>query len=154
MTKSQITNLRRMLVSPLVLSTMLAMGSAPPSLAARECSNATLEGAYGFAAGSIILPNGTPRSAIVRWQFDGKGNFTNAITQNNDGNVIHATDAGTYTVNADCTGKIFTDGSTRTIEILVVNGGTEFYSVRTDPPTIIFLFNAAKKIFPGDGGQQ
>jgi hypothetical protein len=68
--------------------------------------------------------------------------------------VIHATDAGTYSVNADCIGKIFTDGSTRTIEILVVNAGMEFYSVRTDPPTIIFLFNMAKKIFPNDDGQQ
>jgi hypothetical protein len=125
-----------------------------PTLQARECSNATLNGAYGFTAGSIILPNGIPRSAIVRWQFDGKGNFTNAITQNNNGTVIHATDSGTYTVNADCTGKILTDLSTKTIEILVVNGGTEFYSVRTDPPTIIFLFNSAKRIFPGDGGQQ
>ena len=153
MTNSHVMIIRRMLISPVVLSAMLAACIAPTTQA-RECSNATLEGAYGFTAGSIILPNGTPRSAIVRWQFDGKGNFTNAITQNNNGNVIHATDSGTYTVNADCTGKIFTDGSTRTIEILVVNGGTEFYSVRTDPPTIIFLFNTAKKIFPGDSGQQ
>ncbi len=153
MTNSQVTITRRVLISPVIFSAMLAVWIAPISQA-RECSNATLEGAYGFTAGSIILPSGTPRSAIVRWQFDGKGNFTNAITQNNNGTVIHATDSGTYTVNADCTGKILTDGSTRTIEILIVDGGKEFYSVRTDPPTIIFLFNTAKKIFPGDSGQQ
>jgi hypothetical protein len=153
MTNSQTIAIRRMIVPRIVVSAVLAVWAAPASQA-RECSNATLEGAYGFTAGSIILPGGTTRSAIVRWQFDGKGNFTNAITQNNNGNVIHANDSGTYTVNADCSGKIFTDGSTKTLEILVVNGGAEFYSVRTDPPTVIFLFNAAKKIFPGDGGQQ
>ena len=154
MTNRRITAIRCMLVSPAVLSAMLVVCATPQSQA-RECSNAMLKGAYGFTAGSIILPGGTPRSAIVRWQFDGNGNFTNVIIQNNNGTVVHATDTGTYTVNADCTGKIFTDGSTKTgFEILIVDGGNEFYSVRTDPPTILFLFNAAKKIFPGDDSQQ
>jgi hypothetical protein len=152
MTNNQ-TKMARHTLTPVLFAAMLAVWAAPMSHA-RECSNATLQGAYGFTAGSIIVPNGTPRSAIVLWRFDGKGNFTNVITQNNNGNIIHATDAGTYAVNADCSGKIFTDGSTRTIEILVVNAGMEFYSVRTDPPTMIFLFNAAKKIFPNDDGQQ
>jgi len=153
MTNTQTTAIRRMLVSP-ALAAMLVVCAAPRSQA-RECSNATLKGAYGFTAGSIILPAGTLRSAIVRWQFDGNGNFTNVIIQNNNGTVVHATDTGTYAVNADCTGKIFTDGSTKTgFEILIVDAGNEFYSVRTDPPTVLSLFNTAKKIFPGDDSDQ
>lgn len=144
---------RRILAPALASAAMLFAGGAARA-DSRECSNANLQGAYGFTAGSIILPSGTPRGSVIRWVFDGKGNFTNAITQNNNGVIVHATDAGTYVVNPDCTGKIFTDGSTRTIEIVVLNGGKEFYSLRTDPPTIVFLFNTAKKIFPDDGGEQ
>ena len=151
-TNRQTKIMRRMAIPAVVFAGMFVAGALAKA-DGRECSNASLQGAYGFTAGSIVLPGGTPRGSVIRWVFDGKGNFTNVITQNNNGNIVHGTDAGTYSVNADCTGKIFTDGSTRTIEIMLVDGGKEFYSVRTDPPSIVFLFNSAKKVFPGDNEQ-
>ena len=109
------------------------------------CSNASLQGGYGFFTHAIILPAGTPRSIIGRLSFDGKGTFTNVLTFNDNGVVTQATDFGTYTVAADCTGKIFTNGGTRTIVIVLVDGGKEFYQLRTDDPHILFVFAAAKK---------
>ena len=70
---------------------------------------------------------------------------------NDNGTIIHATDSGPYTINPDCTGTLYTNGGTRTVEILLVDSGNEFYSIRTDPANLVFLFHSAKKIFPGDG---
>ena len=140
-------------------SILVAMFSAPSvSNAQPQCSNATLEGGYGFFAQAIILPapnappaTGTPRSILGRINFDGRGNFTNTLTFNDNGTVTQHTDSGTYIVNADCTGTIFTNGSSGpTIEIVIVDGGKEFYQLRTNPPTTLFLFNAAKKQLPGE----
>jgi hypothetical protein len=141
--------MQRMLVLPVVLAGIMLVG-AVPNAQARECSNAILVGGYGFSVGSIVLPAATPRAILGRLVFDGKGSFTNTLTFNDNGTILHLTDVGTYIVNVDCTGKIFTNGSTKTIEIVVVDSGNEFYQIRTDPSALVFLFNAAKKQFPGD----
>jgi hypothetical protein len=73
---------------------------------------------------------------------------------NDDGTVIKSTDVGTYTINPDCTGTVYTNGGTRSVDIVVVDSGNEFYSIRTDPPNLVFIFNAAKKIFPGNTDAQ
>jgi hypothetical protein len=117
------------------------------------CSNSTLQGGYGFFVHATILPAGTPRSIIGRLSFDGKGGFTNVLTFNDNGVVTQLTDSGTYTVSADSTGRIFTNGSTKTIEIVVVDGGNESYQLRTDDPHILFVFNAAKKQLPTNNNQ-
>jgi hypothetical protein len=136
----------------LVLGTILAVMCIPgvSSAQGRNCSNATLEGGYGFFVHAVVLPAGTPRAILGRFVFDGLGNFANTLTFNDNGTVIQGADTGTYVVNADCTGKILTNGGTRTVEIVIVDGGKEFYQLRTDPPNIVFLFNAAKKQLPGD----
>ena len=120
----------------------------------RSCSNATLEGAYGGTVGMVVLPAGTPRSVLLRFTFDGKGAFSNTVTINDDGTVIHSIDSGPYVVNPDCTGTIFTNGGTRMVEIVLVDSGNEFYSIRTTPSNLVFTFNAAKKIFPGNSQNQ
>ena len=141
--------MKKMIVLSVVFAGMMLVG-AVPTAHARVCSNAILEGAYGFSVGSIVLPAGTPRAILGRLVFDGKGSFTNTLTFNDNGTILHLTDVGTYVVDADCTGKIFTNSSTKTIEIVVVDGGNEFYQIRTDPSSLVFLFNVAKKQFPGD----
>ena len=142
--------MKRTIISLVVFAGMFGVGAAsnaqPPF-----CSTATLDGGYGFFANATILPAGTPRAILGRVNFDGHGNFTNTLTMNNAGIVTHLTDSGTYVVNADCTGKFFTNGSTGpTIEIVIVGGGKEFYQLRTVDPHIFFMFNAAKKQFPSD----
>jgi hypothetical protein len=117
---------------------------------AANCSSETLRGQYGFFVQATILPAGTPRSILGRFDFDGRGNFTTTLTFNDNATIVHATDSGTYAVNADCTGKIFTNGGTKTIEIVIIDGGSGFYQLRTDDPHILFQFNAARKQLPSD----
>lgn len=133
-------------------SILVAMFSAPSVADAqpRFCSNATLNGGYGFFVQATILPAGTPRSILGVLTFDGKGTFTATLTFNTDGVITHPTDTGPYYVNADCTGQLTTSGGTGTVDIVIVDGGKEFYQLRTNPPTIFFQFNSAKKQFPGD----
>ena len=147
----------RMIVAPMIVASMFVVSTAPKAQA-RDCSNATLQGTYGFHVGTVVLPApgailaaGIPRAILGRFVFDGRGSFTNTLTINNSGTVTHANDFGTYLVNADCTGKISTNGGTKTLEIVIVDGGNEFYQLRTDDPNILFLFNStAKKQLPGD----
>ena len=64
--------------------------------------------------------------------------------------MTHASDFGLYTVNADCTGKIGILGDTGTIEIVLVDGGKEFYELVTNPSSLVITFSVAKKQFPDD----
>ena len=140
---------RKFKISLVVAGSLLLLGVLPKVQAA-SCSTNTLRGAYGFFVTATILPTGTPRSILGRFSFDGRGNFTNTLTVNDNAVVSHVMDAGTYSVTPDCTGKILTNGGTRTIEIVVVDGGKEFYQLRTDDPHILFLFNSAKKQLPDE----
>ena len=137
--------MKRIIVSLFVYAGLSTLAVAA-STHSRECSNASLRGAYGFQTSGIIVPVGTPRGNIGRWVFDGAGKFTNAVTVNDNGTIIPVTDAGTYTVNADCTGTIVPD-SGGSLEIVLVDGGNEFHLLRTDPPNWVMLFSVAKKQF-------
>ncbi len=137
----------------LVASAVFVLG-AVPNAQAGECSNASLKGAYGFLDSHIAVPAGTPFTVLGRWYFDGKGNFTNTLTFNINGTVTTGADAGTYTVNADCTGTIFILGGAGTDEIVIVAGGSEFYSLNSSLPpgfpALATTFSVAKKQFPDD----
>jgi hypothetical protein len=139
----------RAIVSPLLFAGMFLSGVVAHAQG-RTCSNAILQGGYGSSVGMIVHPAETPRAVLLRFSFDGKGNFTANVTINDNGTVIHAPDSGSYAINPDCSGTIFTNGGTRKVEIVIVDAGNEFYSIRTDPADLVFLFNAAKKIFPGN----
>ena len=141
--------MKKAIISSVVFASMFVVG-AVPNAQAGQCSNATLKGAYGFLDGHTAVPAGTPFSVLGRWNFDGKGNFTNTITNNDNGMVTHVNDFGTYIVNADCTGKIFILGGTGTEEIVLVDGGKEFYSLSTNPSSLVSSFSVAKKQFPDD----
>ena len=141
--------MKKTIISLVVFASMF-VGGGVLNAQAEQCSNASLKGAYGFLDVHTVVPAGTPFTALGRWNFDGKGNFTNTLTFNDNGTVTHATDSATYTVNADCTGKIFIIGGTGTLEIVLVDGGKEFYSLATNPSSIVSTVNVAKKQFPDD----
>ena len=142
-------NMKKTIISLVVFAGTSVLGAAP-NAQARHCSNASLKGAYGFLDSHTSVPAGTPFTALGRWKFDGRGNFTNTITFNDNGTVTHANDFGTYTVDADCTGKIFILGGTGSVEIVLVDGGKEFYGIATNPSSIVVLFSVAKKQFADD----
>ena len=134
-------------IALVVFASMFVVG-AVPNAQARQCSNASLKGAYGFLDTHTVVPAGTPFAALGRWNFDGKGNFTNTLTINDNGTVTHINDFGPYTVNANCTGHIGILEGTGTIEIVLVDGGKEFYGSPTNPSSLVGLFSVAKKQFP------
>jgi len=141
--------MKKTIISLVVFASMFVVG-AVPNAEARKCSNATLTGAYGFLDSHTVVPAGTPFAALGRWNFDGKGHFTITLTINDNGTVTHINDSGRYTVNADCTGKIFILGGTGTVEIVLVDGGKEFYELATNPSSLVNSFSVAKKQFPDD----
>ena len=141
--------MKKTIISAVVFASMFVVG-AVPNAQARQCSNASLEGAYGFLDGHALVPAGTPFAGLGRWSFDGRGNFTSTLTINDNGTVTHVNDFGSYTVSADCTGKIFILGGTGTIEIVLVDRGKEFYEIATNPSSLVTLFSVAKKQFPDD----
>jgi hypothetical protein len=142
-------NRKKTIISLIVFASTFAFCAAPDAQA-RQCSNASLKGAYGFLDAHVLLPAGTPFTAIGRWKFDGKGNFTNTLTVNDNGTVTHQRDSGSYTVNDDCTGTISIMGGQGNVEIVIVNGGNEFYELVTNPSSIVSTFSVAKKQFPDD----
>ena len=116
-------------ISSVGLAAMLALAVTQNSVFAKDqaCSNASLKGSYGFYSPGFDVPARTPRLAVGRETFDGNGNYTNTITINNNGTLIHLNDFGTYTVNADCTGTIFNTASGATFQFVLVDGGKEIY---------------------------
>src|ERR1700730_2343302 len=72
------TIMKKTIISAVVFASMFVVGAAP-NAQARQCSNASLEGAYGFLDVHTLVPAGTPFVGLGRWNFDGKGNFTNTL---------------------------------------------------------------------------
>ena len=139
--------MKRTIISLVVFASMFVVGAVPKLQGGKNegCSNASLKGAYGFLDVHTVVPAGTPLTILGRWNFDGKGNFTNTATFDDNGTVTHINDFGPYTVNADCTGQIGILEGTGTIEIVLVDGGKEFYGLPTSPSSLVGLFSVAKK---------
>jgi hypothetical protein len=138
-----------------LLAMAAVFGIGPVSQAhAQQCSNAVLRGSYGFhALATIVSPGsaGTPRSIIGVFTMDGRGNWTTSLIINDNGVISHRPDTGTYVVNADCTGTFF-PASGGTVEIVVVDGGNEFYQMRSNPASIV-MYAVSKKLSSGAGGE-
>lgn len=108
------------------------------------CSNATLEGDYGFLL-TGTRPTQVPASpvesvvGVAMTNFDGNGNLTQ--TDNVHGSVtgFAAPDrkgTGTYTINSDCSGTmtLSSPGSpVLTLRIVVVDNGNEVRAAVVDP---------------------
>jgi len=117
------------------------------------CSNATLQGDYGFTiSGFQPNPDGStsPVKGVAIAHFDGAGKLTQkdfvvtagvpALSNGNASTGFHFStgETGTYTVNADCTAKATINlnvpvpfGSTGVIKLMLVvtNGGSATHAV-------------------------
>ena len=101
----------------------------------QNCTNATLNGSYGYLAQAFFLHHrGEPVGStyvvvsIGVETFDGNGNTYASETSNLSGIIRHQTLTGTYSVNADCTATAtmtFPDGGTATATFTIVDGGNE-----------------------------
>jgi hypothetical protein len=111
-----------------VFTTALVLGIVPRAHAIdHKCSNATLQGSFGYTATGTLLPSAAPPpfagpfGEVGRQTFDGKGNTEATATLSANGNILNVTVIGTYIVNPDCTGSM-----TTTVSPLGVTGTTNF----------------------------
>jgi hypothetical protein len=141
----------------IAVATLFVLGIQPRAQAGehRECSNASLQGSFGFTntGTNIALPPpfAGPIAQIGRQAFDGGGNTDATATLSANGNIVTVTVQGTYVVNPDCTGSmtLFVSpfGSTVNVDFVIDDNGTELRGIVTDPGAIESL--VFKKQFPG-----
>ena len=102
------------------------------------CSVATLTGNYAFIqpgwAPLKSQGNQLPFFNMGVIAFDGTGDFSVSLTGVAHGVVSNETDAGTYTVNPDCTGSFsITTGPAAglTFNMAIIGGGAEIFGINT-----------------------
>ena len=133
----------------------LALSMAPTANAHdKGCSNATLKGTFAEKdTGFITNPSPAPASLFAGVNletFDGKGTITATGFSSLDGNGGPQTEAGTYTVNPDCTGtyevQISPGNFTAHAFFVIDDGGNELQIIVTDPGTVINCI--ARRLIP------
>jgi hypothetical protein len=110
----------------------------------KECSNATLQGGFGYTSTGNLLasipmlppPFAGPFAEAGRQTFDGKGNTDGSATLSANGNIQAVTITGTYTVNSDCTGtmtlKVSPLGLVANLNFVIDDDGAELRAIVTD----------------------
>jgi hypothetical protein len=133
----------------------LALAIAPTAKAQvyKGCSNATLLGTFAYTVtGSFVAapaPLG-PYAEVGAQTFDGNGGTSAAGMSNTNGSVASATQSGTYTVNADCTGTFILQiapGIASHYFFVISNSGAAYQAVCLDPVAVITRSGA--KLYPG-----
>ena len=129
----------------MVFAAVFVLGILPKAQADehRGCSNASLQGSFGFTntGTNIALPPplAGPIAQIGRQTFDGRGNTHGIGTLSANGNVNHVTFSGTYAVSPDCTGSmtlvILPSGRTITLEFVIDDDGAELRAILTSTPS-------------------
>jgi hypothetical protein len=141
----------------IVFATLFVLGMLPRAEAGehRGCSNASLQGSFGFTntGTNIALPPplAGPIAQIGRQTFDGRGNTDATATLSANGNIVRVTVQGTYVVNPDCTGSmtlyVFPFGATVLLDFVIDDDGAELRAIITDEGAIESL--VFKKQFQG-----
>jgi len=140
----------------IVFATVFGLGIVPRAHAGedeKQCSNATLEGSYGFTSTGTILPPlfgqpsysfdgpAGPFAEVGRQTFDGseKGETGYTATISNNGETTPGLlFKGTYSVNKDCTGTMTLTQttpfpSTVTFNFVIDDNGSEIRALLTGP---------------------
>ena len=103
--------------------------------AGKECSEATLQGAYGFQVNGTS-PAGVDFAVVGLMTFNGLGRWHSDNTSKVDGVISRSSPKGTYAVSSDCTGYMLDDSEPLIQQIVIVDGGNEMRSLArmTDAP--------------------
>jgi hypothetical protein len=110
-----------------------------------------MSGPYGFVMKGTIFGRGLVAGVGVI-TFDGKGNWAlDSTTVSEDMGVQHITNpAGTYKVNAACTGSAALQGSQglATFDFVIIDGGKEILQIATQEAPRRVVTWVLKKQFP------
>ncbi len=128
-------NFQKSCFATLVFATMIAVGPASAT-----CSNATLNGVWGFIVGA----------AVGQFTADGKGNLTNGSqTVSQNGVIKTQTFTGTYSVSTNCTGHVtanITGGGTATANIVADDGNKGLQVIDTISGGVAAGFSLARGV--------
>jgi hypothetical protein len=109
----------------------LALGTA-------TCSTAAAAGNYGYHGGGYLVGQGE-LAFDGQFVLNGTGKLSGIETRSVDGTIISAAPiTGTYSVASTCRGTITYkfNGSTVTLNIVMVNGAKSFFTIETDTNTV------------------
>ena len=128
--------------SLVLLGSLCSLGL--PSRADAQCSDTSLNGRYAWRTDATLVNQGAwsgVRKLIAVLHFHGDGSYSNeGYTMNNNGQIVRGTLDAFYVVNADCTGKILMpDGVTELGDIVVLEDGSEFFMLKTNPASEVLL---------------
>ena len=129
-------------IGAVVFASLIVLGFGTMARAQEECSNATLQGSYGFSfSGEERRPGGVrnvPVAGVGRISYDGAGNFEAKQTLSSGGSSFSFEFRGTYSVDADCTGTqtlvdTLSGEEFGHLAIVIVDDGREVRVTQTDP---------------------
>ena len=121
------------LVIAFAIAFVLGIGLTVEAQEHRECSDASLNGSFGFTSTGTLLalppPLAGPFGEIGRQTFDGRGNTDGTATLSANGNILRVTFQGTYLMNSDCTGSmtlyVIPIGTTANFDFVIDDDGAE-----------------------------
>ena len=103
---------------------------------ARECSNASIKGTYGFSCEGTVVGVG-PIAVVAVFTADGNGNGSAVETTSLNGVITTEVPfTVTYTVNADCTGSFVSTAPDDTVfdnYFVIDNNKKEIRLMPTEP---------------------
>jgi hypothetical protein len=113
----------------------------------RACTNAVLNGSYGFYSVGTIVPAGTPRLAVGRESYDGKGNFSNTFAVNTGGVLTQNNNSGLYSINSDCFGQVIgpVGPLVVTVDFIVVDDANEIYFIVSSNDHSLVVWGVRRK---------
>ena len=123
----------------IALAILFLLGTLPSAQAQdHSCSNATLDGSFGFSGtGTVFNPSASLFAQVGRQTFDGQGNTDGTATLTANGNLRRVTWQGTYVVNPDCTGSmtLFVSplGATVNLDFVIDDDQAELRAIATGP---------------------
>jgi hypothetical protein len=117
--------------SAIVAAVLCALSSVSVSQATRQCTNADVNGSYGFYYQGTNVGLKVNMLMMGRLDADGKGNFKGTESEIVAGKAGGGPFAGTYTVHPDCTGSadLTFEGSNvqAQLNFVLVADGNEMY---------------------------
>ena len=129
-----------------VFGTVFALGIVPEARADdhRGCSDASLQGSFGFTSTGTLLALPPPLAGqfgeIGRQTFDGRSNTDGTATLSANGNIVRVTFQGTYQVNSDCTGSmtlyVLPIGTTANFDFVIDDDGAELRVIVVEPGVV------------------
>ena len=86
-----------------------------------RCDRGRISGVYQLETTGTNVKAGRLSAAVGIFTADGEGNLSGAVTTSDNGVIARSAFAGTYTLNADCTGTIDIPGGSFTQADFVID---------------------------------